>query len=334
MGRGPTIEYHKKMMDGYVEGTLTCLSAGYIKRKISIDFPLVLNIEPTNACNLNCYLCPRNKGIRKVGYMDFELFKKIINECGKHRKLKMINFHKDGESLLHPRIFDMIRYASEKDVAEALHINTNGVLLTGERAEDFLRSGIDDITVSVDAAREGTFTKIKGADLLERVESNVEELIKLRKKLGLEKPFIRVKIMEFEDTLGKEINEFIRRWDGIVDDVQVTGVHNWSGSIKGLDITDESTEKRYPCILLWYMIAINWSGVVSACNVDWNLSAVIGDVTKETISKIWSGNKLKDLRKAELNGIHTQAQVCKECVVWAGGEDMTDWLLLKKEFYT
>lgn len=334
MGRGPSTEYHKNMMDGYSKGTLTCLSSKYIKANINTDFPLVLNIEPTNNCNLRCYLCPRNNNIRKVGNMDFDLFTRIIDECGKHKKLKMINFHKDGESLLHPRIFDMIRYAADSGTAEILHMNTNAVELGKEKAERFLMCGIDDVTMSVDAARPETFKKVKGADLLEKVESNIRNVMKLKKAMGLDKPFIRVKIMEFDDLPRDEINEFVDRWKDVADDVQITGVHSWSGAIKGLKVTDEVKEKRYPCILLWYMLAVNWDGKVSACNVDWDLSALVGDMKDSTIHDIWNGAKLKKLREAELKGDHAVAKVCKECVVWAGGEDLTDYFLTRKEFYT
>ena len=86
MGRGPTAEYHKDMMDGYVKGSLTCLEADYIKKHINTDFPLVLNIEPTNNCNLNCYYCTRINDIRKIGNMNFQLFKDVIEECKKYKK--------------------------------------------------------------------------------------------------------------------------------------------------------------------------------------------------------------------------------------------------------
>lgn len=334
MGRGPTLEYHKDMMEGYIKGTLTCLTADFIKNNVNNEFPLVLNIEPTNACNLSCYLCPRANDIRKVGFMDFDLFRKIIDECKTHRKLKMINFHKDGESLLHPRIYDMIKYAKLADVAEVLHINTNGTTLDEKNATDFLASGIDDVTVSIDAARKSTFKKIKGADLLEKVEANMKKLFSLKKRMALEKPFVRVKIMEFDDVSREEVDEFIERWKGIADDVQVTGVHNWSGAIKGLKVTDEVKRKRYPCVLLWYMLAVNWDGKVSACNVDWDMSALVGDLAKETLREIWNGKRLKELRSAELGGNHKLAKVCDECAVWAGGEDMTGWLKGKKEFYS
>lgn len=333
MGRGPTKKYHKEMMEGYIKGTLTCLSASFIKSNINMDFPLVLNIEPTNECNLRCYLCPRLKSKRDVGYMNFRLFTEIINECKQYRKLKMINFHKDGESLLHPKIFDMIRYAADSRVAQVLHINTNAVELDKKSAEAFVLSGIDDVTMSVDAARRETFSKLKGFDLLETVESNIRYILEFKRKKHFKKPFIRVKIMEFDKLSREEINEFIVRWRNIADDVQVTGVHNWSGAIKGLKVTDEIKPKRIPCVLLWYLLAINWDGKVSACNVDWNLSAVVGDMKDDSLHDIWNGEPIKRLRKAELWNNHDEAEVCRKCVVWASGDDLSDYFHQRSEFY-
>ena len=71
---------------------------------------------------------------------------------------------------------------------------------------------------------------------------------------------------------NKEIELFFQKWSGIVDEVQVTGVHDWSGTIKNIRITDEQSKDRFPCTLLWYMMAINSNGKVSTCNVDWDYS--------------------------------------------------------------
>ena len=239
MGRGPTASYHKDMMEGYVKGSLTCLSEGTIKNEINTDFPLVLNVEPTNACNLKCYICPRNKSGREVGYMDFELYTRIIDQCLEHKQLRMLNFHKDGEPLLHPKLFEMIKYAKDSNAAKILHLNTNAVCLEGDNIERFLISGIDDVTISLDAYYPETFEKIKGRALLGKVENTVVNLFRTRDRLKLEKPFIRIKIMEFEDTYG-EIEDFIKKWQDIADDIQVTGLHDWSGSIEDVEVTDEN----------------------------------------------------------------------------------------------
>ena len=69
--------------------------------------------------------------------------------------------------------------------------------------------------------------------------------------------------MEFADVDKEEINLFREKWQGVADEVQVTGVHSWSGEINGLEVTDEQSVERYPCALLWYMLAINSNGKVA-----------------------------------------------------------------------
>ena len=41
-----------------------------------------LYIESTNICNLSCIMCPtgRKEQVRKKGYMDFDLFKAIVDQ--------------------------------------------------------------------------------------------------------------------------------------------------------------------------------------------------------------------------------------------------------------
>ncbi len=332
MGRGPTKEYHKKMMDGYVEGTLTCLKGSVVRSEANTDFPLVLNIELTNDCNLNCYICPRRKSGREVGYMTMGLFKKIVDEASQYRKLRMLNLHKDGESLLHPQLAEMIRYAKEKDISKVIHLNTNGTLLTAKRAEEIIQSGIDDITISLDAFSKETYRKIKRSGGFETLEKRIVGFFELREKMRYKMPFVRVKIMEFRDTAG-EIGDFVRKWTPIADEVQVSGVHNWSGAIEELKVTDEHPPKRYPCPLMWYMLAVNWDGQVSICSVDWNNTTVVGDVNLNTLHEIWIGDRMKAARLSHMEGRWGYLPVCEECVVWGSGQDDTEWLKSKREFY-
>ena len=102
MGRGPTQEYYQKLNEDYVEGTLTCLKRETIERVINTDFPLILNLEPTNACNLKCNYCPREKADKGVGFLPWETYKRLIDEAARYPQLIMLNLHKDGESFLHP----------------------------------------------------------------------------------------------------------------------------------------------------------------------------------------------------------------------------------------
>lgn len=332
MGRGPTKEHYRVMNENYVEGTLTCLKPEVIKKRISDSFPLVLNIEPTNACNAKCYYCPRDKMIQSQGinFLSLEDFQMIIDQISPN-KLIMLNLHKDGEPLLHKELPEMVGYAKQNDAADIIHLNTNGILINSKCGRGIVEKEIDDITISVDAASEETYRKLKNIRGLQELEDNIKRIIDFRDKIN-SSTRIRVKIMEFGEVGMDEINHFHEKWDNVADEVQVTGVHNWSGAIDDLKITDEQSAERYPCVLLWYMLAVNSNSKVSVCNVDWDYSGVVGDCSNDSIKDIWNGEKIKRIRKSHLDGIWNQPPVCLECVVWVSVGNMWEYLKTRKEF--
>ncbi len=333
MGRGPTELYHEPMDDAYVDGTLTCLKPSTIQNHISTEFPLVLNIEPTNACNLRCTYCPRDKAVLRQGtnYLSVELFRKIIDEACEYNQLIMLNLHKDGEPLMHKKLPEMVAYAKRKNVARTIHLNTNGTLLGTRVGRELLDAGIDDITVSVDAAFPETYHKLKKSRKFDALNRAVESFIEHRDKVGAE-TFIRVKIMEFAQVTDLEIKAFHDRWQGIADHVQVTGVHDWGGAIENLAITDESSPVRYPCALLWYALAVNSNGKVSICNVDWDYSGVVGDIYEKTLHEIWNDFRIRKIRWTHLNSRWAYAPVCDQCVVWVSAGDQKHFFESRPEF--
>src|SRR3990172_1700346 len=92
------------------------------------SYPDRMYIESTNVCNLSCIMCPNGtSGMKRPkGYMDFELFKRIVNEMAPH--VETTTLHIWGEPLLHPKIIDMISYCKAKSLP--CEISTNATLLT------------------------------------------------------------------------------------------------------------------------------------------------------------------------------------------------------------
>lgn len=334
MGRGPSIKYHQMMNEDYVEGTLTCLTSATIKERINTDFPLVLNIEPTNVCNQSCYYCPRERMVQKNGihHLPFDTYKRIIDEASEYHQLIMLNLHKDGEPLLHKQLPEMVEYAKNRRVAKTIHLNTNGTLLNTNRGKELLGAGIDDITVSIDAAFPDSYRKLKGSDKLDDLNRDIDSFIEYRDKIGAD-TFIRVKIMEFDGVGGDEIDAFVNKWTGVADQVQVTGVHNWSGAIEHLKITDEMGTVRYPCALLWYALAVNSNGIVSICNVDWDYSGAVGDIHKSSLHHVWNDLPLRRIRRSHMNAMWKEVSVCGLCAVWTSTDNLEDFFLLHPEFF-
>jgi len=316
----------------FTKGSLTCLKPEVIQRRIAADFPLMLNIEPTNACNSRCRHCPRELNVEKHGvhFMRMDLFQAIIDQIAPYRLL-MLNFHKDGEPLLHPQLPEMVAYAKEKACAEILHLNTNGILLDSDVGRGIIAAGIDDITVSIDAAREVSYRNLKRVSGLRRVEAGVQAIIDYRNEIK-GPTVIRVKIMACEDITPAEINLFRERWEGVADQVQVTGMHNWGGALEEITVTDQKSSTRYPCALLWYLLAVNSNGLVSKCNYDWNYSGVVGDIRNQSLTEIWRSPAARHGRRAHLQGRWDYNDVCAGCVAWVAFGDLIDILKERDEF--
>ena len=104
--------------------------------------PIILQAELTNDCNLSCKICMRRYLDREIGYMSFENFKKLpLN------KFKEVAFHGWGEPLLHPQLFDMIRFAKSMGIKTSLI--TNATLLDKDRVEKLINSGLDEIAFGI-----------------------------------------------------------------------------------------------------------------------------------------------------------------------------------------
>jgi len=285
---------------------------------INYQYPINFNIETTNACNLNCKMCPRKDSNRPVGYMSFDLFKKIIDEAKKYSPIAF-SLHKDGEPLLHPDLFQMIDYIKKSNPKNIVYLTTNGVLLDEKKSRKILESGVDRFNVSIGAAKKETFKKIKGVDALEKVEENTRRFIELKKQERY-KTETRVQIIKMKETID-EVDEFKNKWKKYPVQIHIWDFLNWGGAIKNeLDLG--KTKKRYPCYALWFSPAINWDGRVSLCCIDWDNKLIIGNVNNQSLSKIWQGEKLKEYRKLHLQGKYNQIPVCDKCNYWSWWPDI------------
>jgi len=315
-----------EMRKFFIQKSYSFMKEGIIK-KTDLSFPLMLNIEPTLACNLCCFMCPSHSRSlkqyqkRKVGFMKWDLFISVIDECQKEAKLLVLNMHKDGESTLHPRFPEMLAYAVKKNAAEVVHFNTNCVIPKKETIDAIIDSGVHDISMSIDAFHPETFKKIKGRDALKEVVDNVHYFIKRRNSMGMKTPFIRAKMLGTKDILG-EFELFENYWKDYADEVQLQMMHDFAGA---LDLGGEA-KNRYPCVLPFYSTAINWDGKVTLCHRDFNEVDIFGDVNTDSLKNIFTSQKYMRYRDDLLTGNVGYMPVCAKCTNWQDSPDISNTL--------
>ena len=268
--------------------------------------PQLLMIETTNACNSRCSFCARSKMRRKTNIMDFNLFRKVIDDS-KELGIKFVDIHGFGEPLLDPLLVKRISYAKAKGI-DFISITTNGSLLNERFMNQLLDSGLDQIVISLDAFSESVYEKIRPALDFDLVEKNVKTLVKLRHERGSTKPKIMLAYVESQQNKS-ETKRFVQKWQGVVDAVNVSYLHNWGGALNDVKYSNR-TRKFHPCPFLWTSIVVSVDGQVPICCLDYDNSAVLGSLNERSINEIWSGHKMKETRKSHLD--HTFL-ICNNC---------------------
>lgn len=287
----------------------------YISKKSrNVPPPIRLWVEPTSACDLRCVMC-LNKALPKSerGFMDFSLFEKIIDEAS-HFAHDVNLFHR-GESLLHPEIFRMVKYARNRGLSTRL--NTNATPLNEERSRQILDSGLDFLSFSFDGYEKKAYEDLRvGADF-DRTLDNIIGFLTLKKKLNKNLPYTTFTVIEFsDDCLGKtkdDIREqFMERFDSLPLDQFVTRKpHNWAGSYNKKDAIFNKSFVH--CTFPWYSLTIFWDGSVLPCPQDFFGKLILGNVRDSSLLEIWNGSKEILLRESLSGQQYKDIVPCNTC---------------------
>ena len=272
------------------------------------EFPSHVDIELSSLCNLSCPMCytTTDEFKKKVDRMniDFDLFKKIIDECAEYH-LFSIRLSLRGEAFLNEHIYDMIKYAKEKGIKEVSTL-THGGFLDKEKFEKLIDLGLDWLTISFDGIGE-TYNKIrhplKFDDAIQKIRSYQE----IKKRRGVTKPVIKVQTVW--PAISKNPQEFYDIFNPISDQVSsnplIDYLHN---------DTDIEYIENFTCPQLWERFVIGSDGNVMLCANDEMELGKIGNVRTESIYHIWHGEKLNKARSSHLNHLGVKEILpCKYC---------------------
>lgn len=181
----------------------------------------VLQIEPTDHCNLACRMCaPHAEGWDTVhgvpkGWLDFSLYQRIIDglvsdDCRfDHMILQWL-----GDPSLHPRLEEMVAYAGKRMAGRVgyLRFDTNAIVLTDARVDALLTTRAPDVPLLVvftlDATTPDAYRRVKGKDGLDRARRHVRRLLSRRRDAPIN---VQVQFVVQEGN-AHEAGAFLRYW--------------------------------------------------------------------------------------------------------------------------
>jgi radical SAM protein with 4Fe4S-binding SPASM domain len=318
------------------------------KTEAPLGFPTHVQIEPASICNLRCHMCPVTIGMNRcTGCLDFSVYKTFIDEVGDY--LFAIVLWDWGEPFLHPKIFNIISYATRKNIKVVT--STNGHFLTMEdNADRIIQSGLDGIIIAVDGITQNTYEQFRKGGDLEKVLEGIRTLVERKRALNSKTPFINLRSVamkhneselpeirtkaellgvdafsiksfdyfysyESENQRSDFLPENKRLWRWILDD-------------KGLPLR----RRKNLCTALWLSPLIHSNGRVCSCWMDKDEKHPLGDLSNSTFRKIWFDKKYRELRK-EFGKDWTKNELCNRCTYAYEGGSCTGETIVEVNFF-
>ena len=292
-------EYQKKIYRNYLNKKLN-------KFKLS---DLMISIETSNICNAKCIICPYQKMTRKKEIMPMVFFKKVVNNCLAYG-VKNFNLIFYNEPFLDPVIFERIKYLKSKKARVQLF--SNGSVIDSEKTENILESGLDEIIFSIDAAKKETYELIRRGLVFEKTINNILNLIKRKRKLGLEKPKIKLNFTK-QKLNEAELEEFRSFWVSKVDEISVS-VNDGRNEISEPFARKKKSFASFPCLRLWREFIVMSNGKVPLCCIDYDGKIILGDFNTQNLKEIWNSDNFRKIRQLHLNFKADKISLCKKCL--------------------
>ena len=183
-----------------------------------LDFPIELDIDLRDACNLRCCACHSINRKRSNLVLDRGLLLKIADEC-KTNGLCAVNFGGCSEPLLDKAYLIEAIELFEKASVMDIFMHTNAQLLDEETSKRLIEAGLTYFCVSIDAYTSDTYSKMRGGNL-EVVLANLENFVRIRNSMVCKLPVVRVSFLPTELNYHEKDN-FIEYWRNKVEVVDI-----------------------------------------------------------------------------------------------------------------
>lgn len=308
-------------------------------------FPTQYYLAVSVVCDIRCPYCPRQYYMdelkQKTGIMDFDCF---MNVAPYLRYAQYAGFFGLGEPFLNKRFFDFVKEAKAFNAYTAT--STHGMSLKPEVCEQLVDLPLDEIAISLDTHKRGTFEYLREGAKYKVVRNNILYLSELKNKKGLSKPVIHIAaaISKFNVKHMKGMVKYSKKLGAvkvvftnliIVDkknkDISVYGTPLFQKNLEkaralgekiGIEVSYfpqhpfpwEKKERifkgneKFGCLEAWRTLAIERDGIVRPCCY---LEESFGNAFKEPIADIINNEKFTNLRKGFVTGnLHP---VCKSC---------------------
>ncbi len=282
------------------------------------SFPLHVDIETANTCNMNCPMCYRDR-LKEVGQMDFDLFCKAIDEC-QAEGVFSVRLSWRGEPLTHPRIKEMIAYAAKR--IKNVSFLTNAFYIEDDIIDCLIKNQVSYVAVSFDGIGE-VYEAVRRPAKYEENRNRLKQLRQKRDAAGSVRPQVRV------CTVWPAVSMDPEGYAEAMAPVSDYMVYNPYINFKGRMTLKEGFVCQYP----WERIMIAFNGNVQPCT-GWNAAdIVVGNLSEKSIRELWHCEAMQKIRQKHARGKRMELSSCAECRHGSKGDsDVSIETILAREY--
>jgi radical SAM protein with 4Fe4S-binding SPASM domain len=293
---------------------------------IPLDTPFLLYVDPSSACNFRCQFCPTgHKDLVKASdyrrnVMSIGLFEKLIEDLSAFpRPIKVMRMNKIGEPTLNKKLPTMIALAKRSGRVQYVDFATNGALFSPDLLSNLIAAGLDRLNISLEGINREQYRRHAKVDFdFDQLVANIRWLYANRGncEVTIKIPGDYISLEEerqFFDTFGDYCDRiFVEQlapiWPSF-DLQQRAGIT----ALAQKGQYQQDLQEKLVCAVIFYAMAVNSDGTVSACCPDWDQKLIVGNLASDSLRHIWDSPAMTALRRQHLEGSRRDNPVCREC---------------------
>jgi len=191
-------------------------------------------------------MCVLHESFLKKGMMSLDTFYNLAEQI---KEISFIRLSNNCEPTLNPNMHKMIALLKNSNSKAFVELTTNGSLLSPDLSEALIDSTLDRLQISVDGATKETFEKIRiGADF-DKVITNLENLIHLKRGKNSDVPLLEIVFVAMKSNIQelKDVVDMAASYG--IHSIIVNGLEPYSPELDNLKLWS-STKEPYDTINL------------------------------------------------------------------------------------
>jgi len=229
-----------------------------------------------------------------------------------------------GEPFLYPDLFKFIEKIKiiGKDIK--IVVVSNGIIFNESLGKKLINSGLDELSISLNANSQNSYKKYMGVDAYNLVKKNIIKFISLRERYKSKLPHIYIQYLDFNNNFHR-FDKSIKEWQRIMlsgDKCYIHPIVNQAGYKQGVKKIGDNYS--YPCIQPLSRLAIKINGDVYPCDACFyngtgkNKQLFLGNIKDTKLLYIYENenNKSHQIIKSMRQNDYSNLPTCERCTTY------------------